>query len=475
MPPLPQNGTCYPPSSSGYQPLSRTSEEDLESRPSSFSSSSFRGRIKQRSYAVSPSSSAANDPTDILRSFLADTRSNTYPRKLSLRISVSNETAREKVVVIPLLELTERDSLPYAVADDVPCLRGLPAAGPSTAGERFKGFIELLTNRNGSSSGALDIGNSGKMGGLQVYNTSQKQTLYATPEEIERYHHLQSQAKLPPWTPLNSTTPQPQQDEPEEEQEPDANSGDFDLGSVFKRTRKRKTTRLVSVGLQEAFERFSDDRHFSKTLVCRRNVWGWDFSRLRASILDLIMEANAASAGKGKGRAIDTEGLDVKIEVAGLKDGPAYQVVWAPMPFLSRRCGWAFESHGSVLAISLLSGLFVGSALLGLLTNTLMLIAGVLVLVGWGGMMYLIRTQGRCVYDTVGTAFSLAPRWVKLADVDSTSSYDQVSSSLRARYGDKTLKIEQRGEEKAWFVQRGVDQDEWLQSHRQQILHLIAQ
>lgn len=477
MPPLPQNGTSYPPSSSGYQPLSRTSEEDLESHPRS-SSSNLTDRIKQRSYTASPSSAAANDSTDLLTSFLADTRSNTYPRKLSLRISVSNGTAREKVVEIPLLELTESDSLPYAVADDVPCLRGMPAGGALTVEERLKVFVNLLT-RNGSSSTAYDARNAGESGGLQVYNTSQKETLYASSDEIKRYHHRQSQAKLPPWTSLNSTHPVPhnqqQQAEPEEEEEPDANSGNFDLGSVFKRPRKRKTTRLVSVGLQETFERFSDDRHFSKTLVCRRNVWGWDLFRLRASMLDLITEASAASGGKGKGRAIDTESLDVKLEVAGLEDGPVYQVVWAPIPFLSRRCGWAFESHGSLLAISLLSGLFVGSALLGLLTNTLILIAAVLALMGWGGMMYLIRTQDKCVYDTVGTAYSLAPRWVKLADVDSTWSYDQVLATLKAQHGDKTLRIEQRGDEKAWFVQRGVDQNEWLQSHRQQILHSIAQ
>ncbi|CCF53280.1 hypothetical protein NDA11_000168 [Ustilago hordei] len=471
MPPLPQNGHSYPPtsSSSGYQPLSRTSEDDLESHSPSSSSSTLQGRMAQRRFVASPSSSLANDPTDLLKSFLSDTRSNPHhSQKLSLRIHVSNG----KVIEVPLAELTEQDSLPYALANDIPCLRGLPTIGPLSFGDRVKGFFRLLNSTS-------DLGDAGEQKALQVYNKSQKRTLYATREEIVRYNERLRSGKLPPWTPLNSTASAPlhtQQQETEEEEgdeeEADVKGGDFDLGSVFARKRKRTTTRLVSIPLQEAFERFSDDRHFSKILICKRCVWGWDMSRLQRSLQSLYLEADA---GKGKGRAHNSEGVEVTIEVAGMNDGPMYNVVWVPIPFLTRRCGALFNPHGSLLAISLLTGLFVGSVLLGLVANTLVLIAGALGLVGWGGMMYLIRTQNRCVYDTVGTAYSLAPRWVRIPDADPSWSHEQVVNSLKSHDGGNTPTIEKRGEEGNWFMQRGMDQDKWLQSHREQILHLLSQ
>lgn len=490
MPPLPLNGTSYPPSTSGYAPLSRHDDEDDADLEGSSSRASTSSRVTTRTFTHSPYRSRANDPTDLLQTFLSDTRPHTPRRKeLELRIRVG-----PKVVHLPLPEVTSADGLPFALADDVPALRGLPSAGATTWKESAATLLQQLLGR--SLSRANDPAQ-----GLQVYNVSQKKPLYATAEEVERYTARLRTGTSAPWAPLSddvlgatagpSAFVQSPADPPTEGSGAGTDDvdkllsgsgglGDFDLSSVFQPSRKKRSTRLVSVGLQEAVERFADDRHFSKRLVCRETVWGWDMARLQKAVRSVTAEA--ASSAKGKNRAAEHEPdseneVDVELTVVGLDAGPVYHVVWAPIPFVSGHIPGLFASRTALMALTSLAVLLAASILLGLLANTLLILFAAVLLFAWGSLMYLVRTQTHCTYDTIGTAYPLAPRWMRLSHADASWDRERVLDSLRS-YGshdnDDALsrRLEQRGSE-GWFLRRGVDQDEWLSSHREQLLHLL--
>ncbi|KAF6767151.1 hypothetical protein PSEUBRA_002898 [Kalmanozyma brasiliensis GHG001] len=454
MPPLPLNGSSYPPSSSGYAPLDR--EDELEP---SFPCSS----VTRRTFTHSPYRSRANDPTDLLQTFLSDTRPHAeHAKALSLRITLGRSGKR---IELPLPKLTVQDALPFAVADDVPCLRGLPSAGTRGWGDAVRGLIGELTGSTPRHA---------REGALQVWNASQKRPLYATSEEVDRSHTRFATGTIPPWTSVNDdflpappTVPAPteeQQGQDDVDKLFDASSGmgDFDLASVFAKTRQRKTSWLVSGGLQEAMECFADDRHFSKRLRCREAVWGWDLVKLRRSVREI-----ARDGGKGKGRQQDSEEEELEVEVVGLEDGPVYHVVWAPIPYLATRWRGMFETRGALIAIVITSTLFVGSILLGMISNTLFLIVTLLSLLTWGMLMRLVRTQHRCVYDTIGTAWCLSPRWIKLVHVDPSWEHAAVMDSL----GESAAQAKIASRDDGWYIERGVDQDDWLTSHRDRLVH----
>ncbi len=275
----------------------------------------------------------------------------------------------------------------------------------------------------------------------------------------------------PPWTPLNSdflpsepTATASQNTDEDVDKLFTASDGlaDFDLSSVFSRTRQRKTSRLVSSGLQEAMERFADDRHFSKRLRCGEWVWGWDLGKLKKALQVMLQEAGE---GKGKGKARQQEVEEVEVEVVGLESGPVYHVVWAPIPVLAQRYGWLFHTRGSLISIVIATTLLASAIFFGMISNTLLIMLALLALLAWASLMRLVRTQHNCVYDTVGTAWCLGPRWIRLqapADWD----HNAVVESL----GDSQVKVAKRGEE-GWFMQRGTDQDEWLDSQRERLMH----
>lgn len=205
MPPLPTSGTSYPPSSSGYQPLhldepDNEQQGDVESYPYASTST----HVKQRTFASSPYRSQANDPTHLLETFLSDTRPPTaQPKDLHLRISVRcPQTTATRHVELPLPELTTHDALPFALADDVPCLRGLPGSGARTWKGRLRRLVDELTSSSSSSSNHTRL-NVGEAATLQVWNASQSRPLYSSEEEVQRYHKRLETSTLPPWTPLN--------------------------------------------------------------------------------------------------------------------------------------------------------------------------------------------------------------------------------------------------------------------------------
>ncbi|TKY87248.1 hypothetical protein EX895_003925 [Sporisorium graminicola] len=485
MPPLPTSGTSYPPSSSGYQPLhldepDNEQQGDVESYPYASTST----HVKQRTFASSPYRSQANDPTHLLQTFLSDTRPPTaQPKDLHLRISVRcPQTTATRHVELPLPELTTHDALPFALADDVPCLRGLPGSGARTWKGRLRRLVDELTSSSSSSSNHTRL-NVGEAATLQVWNASQSRPLYSSEEEVQRYHKRLETSTLPPWTPLNDeflappttatahdTKTHASNGEVDEQVDKlfDASSslGDFDLSSIFKRTRERKTSRLVSSGLQEAIERFADDRHFSKHLVARECVWGWNRALLKKRVVE--MAAEATMTGKGKSREV-TDGVQVEIQVVGLAS-PVYHVVWAPIAYLSTRCRGLFDSRAALLGLVGLIALVLGTTLLGVLSNTLIILVALLTIVAWSTLTWLVRTQNACVYDNIGTAWPLAPRWVKIVDADPGWDRAAVVESLGTKGAE--LKLESR-ESEGWFVQRGMDQDEWLQLHRERLVHLL--
>jgi len=504
MPPLPLNGESYPPSSSNYQPLPRTDDEydDEPLFPSSHSSTS-RLIVKQRRFNFSPYNSAANDPNDLLRSFLSDTRSRAGDRlrtkDLSLRIRIrSNTDLADRTLELPLPQLTEQDSLPFALADDVPCLRGLQSDGPQTWRGRLSGLVNQLTGRVDSST-QLGLPSRHSDGGehLQVWNKTQSKPLYATSEEVQRYRQRLKSGLVPPWTPLSTeltapaapftpsavSTPVPATENAEagEDEEGDpfgmadffSGKGDVDLGIFFQKTRKRTTSRLVSIGLQESIERFADDRHFSKHLVCREVVWGWDLDLLRKSIGRLAAEAPSDSKGKGKAAQHgEAEGVEVELEIVGLGDWPIYHVIWSPIAFLTTSMPLMVQSRAALVSIAIIGTLFAASILLGVL-GVLGILLGVMGLGGWGGMMWLVRTRNSCVHDTIGTAWSLAPGWMKLVDADPSWDRDRVLDSLKSQQGSEQGMGVERRDGEGWFLRRGVDQDEWLGLHRERILHSL--
>lgn len=462
MPPLPANGSSYPPSSSGYQPLNPRDDDDadLESLPTSSPS------VRRRTFTHSPYRSRANAPTDLLQTFLSDTRpASPVAKALHLRIAVRGPGG-VRTVELPLPELTIEDSLPFALADDVPCLRGLPTSGGRTWGQGVRGFVNELT---GSSPGRHEGGS-----GLQVWNSSQNKPLYASQEEIDRYRVRLATGVVPPWTPLNSdflpsepipTASQITDEDVDKLFTASDSLADFDLSSVFTRTRQRKTSRLVSSGLQEAIERFADDRHFSKRLHAREAVWGWDLVKLKKALQVMLQEAGE---GKGKGKARQQEVEEIEVEVVGVDSGPMYHVVWAPIPLLTERCGWLFQSRGSLVSIVIITTLLLSAILVGVLSNTLLIMLALLALLTWASLMRLIRTQHNCVYDTVGTAWCLGSRWVRL-QAPAEWDHDAVVESLGS---DPHVKLAQRAGD-GWFMQRGTDQDEWLDSQRERLMHWI--
>ncbi|SPO22040.1 uncharacterized protein UTRI_02037_B [Ustilago trichophora] len=486
MPPLPLNGTSYPPTSSGYQPLNLHADDDEDLESSAYPTRSSSRRVKVRTFTHSPYRSQANNPTDLLQCFLSDTRpQEPHTKELSLRIRVIHpSTPVAKTIDIPLLKVSSVDGLPYALADDVPALRGLPSGGSQGWKQNLVGLVSQL-------KGASSTSYNPKQGErLQVWNSAQKKPLYATSEEISRSQSRDASGTHPPWAPVTDDfLPPPNQPATTAENtngERDADKlltggsmGDFDLGTVFQRPAKRQTSRLVSVGLQEAFERFADDRHFSKHLVCKEAVWGWDLHKFRRQLQSVAVEALSGTTGGGKGKArqeedVEGEEMRVELEVMGLDQGLVYHVVWAPIPWLSRDATVMFCSRASLVAIVLVSSLFITSVLLGFVGNTLVIIATAFTIAGWGGLMYLLRTQGDCVYDTIGTAWNLTPRWVKLSHTDPSWNRERVLASLKPtpiRDNDE-VKVEKRGEE-GWFLRRGLDQEEWLQTHRSQLSHLL--
>lgn len=468
MPPLPTNGTSYPPSSSsGYQPLNLNDDDqyDLESSHASTSSQ----WVQRRTFTHSPYRAQANDPTHLLHTFLSDTRPHpARPKELHLRISVRYHNSRVESVELPLPELTTSDSLPYALADDVPCLRGLPSGGAVGWKDRLRGFLGQLRGES-SSSARKEVA-------LQVWNAAQSKPLYASAEEIERYHTRLQTTTLPPWTPLNDdflpTSSAAESDNTEQQVDQlftaSDSLGDFDLSSVFRKPRHRKTTRLVSSGLQEAIERFANDRHFSKRLVTRQCVWGWNAEALEKEIRELV-----GVKRKGKGRAEDdaeddAEDVKVDVEVVGLDQAPVYHVVWAPIAYLSNRCGWRFDSRAALLCLVGVSAALVAAVLLGALTNTLVIIVALLCVASWSTLMWLVQTQNECVYDGIGTAWPLAPRWAKL-DADPSWDRDTVLQKLDGEGSRVT--IEQRDE--GWFVKKGLNAEEWLNLHRERLIHAL--
>ncbi|CDS82281.1 uncharacterized protein SPSC_03100 [Sporisorium scitamineum] len=479
MPPLPTNGSSYPPSSSGYQPLNLDDDEqaDLESSPHASTSS----HITQRTFTTSPYRSQANDPTHLLQTFLSDTRPSTaQSKKLTLRITVRYpNTSVAKHVELPLLALTTQDALPFALADDLPCLRGLPGTGAPTWRGKLRRLAEDLTGGSSTSSISTNLHLNGiEDAALQVWNASQSRPLYASEEEIQRHRKRLETSTLPPWTPLNDeflATPAAQNanDHPNDATDEQVNKlfdasgslGDFDLSSVFKKLRQRKTSRLVSSGLQEAIERFADDRHFSKHLIARQCVWGWNMSTLTKRVGEMAAEATVV----GKGKSREQDDVQVEVQLVGL-ESLVYHVVWAPIPYLSYRCGVLFHSRTALLCLVGLSALLVVLILLGMLDNTLVIFVAFLVVVSWATLTWLVRTQDACVYDNIGTAWNLAPRWVKIADADAEWDHDAVVESLGGK--GEEVKMEKRGLE-GWFVQKGMDQDDWLQLHRERLIHLL--
>ncbi|SNX83024.1 uncharacterized protein MEPE_01730 [Melanopsichium pennsylvanicum] len=515
MPPLPQNGTSYPPSTSNYQTLSTNDDEDLEAAP--VLSSSY-GEVRLRTFVYSPYRSQANNPTQLLQTFLADTRPQPpIVKDLSLRIRVHSSARVEKMIDLPLMQVSSVDGLPFGLYDDVPALRGLSSSGHGDetivgTARRLVNFVVGQSSRTAQPNRAL-VKATGR---LQVWNASQKKALYANQEEIDRLIFRNATGFHPPWVSLNSDLtassdnaenhlhqtqpsrydPQNMADKDQDDEfidkffsgSGDGESGstmaDFDLSTVFTRRRKLKSTRLVSIAIQEAFERFADDRHFSKRLLCRELVWGWDMARLKRSIADIVKDAMLANQtsitdkGKANARQVvddDDDGastkyasVNVEIEVTGLDSGLVYHVVWAPIPFLSKTCPGLFESRVTLLTLIGLSTLLLAMTVLRVLTNTLMIILGIASLAAWAGLMYLVQTRHTCVYDTVGTAYSLAPRWVQLP-VDPRWDQDTVLQSIVSHGGGG--KVEKR--DKAWFCKKGFDQDEWLHLHRERLIHLI--
>ncbi|GAC96106.1 alpha-1,2-mannosidase [Pseudozyma hubeiensis SY62] len=475
MPPLPLNGSSYPPSTSAYQPLlNADDQDDIEA-----SHSSSR-RVSRRTFSSSPYRARANDPTDLLQTFLSDTRSTDAAgtsKRLYLRITVGEG---RKKIELPLPVMTMQDSLPFALADDVPCLRGLPGSGACGWKEKLSALVHELTGSSSSTS------HPGKASALQVWNASHSKPLYATPEEIDRYHTRLRNSDLHPWTPLNTTTtsatqpPSTHTANPDEEVDKlftaSGSQSDFDLSSVFSRSRPRKATRLVSSALQEAFERFADDRHFSKWLVCRNVVWGWHLERLRRKVEELVKEVEVDRKGKGKSVDVGAEER-VEVKVIGLDDERVYHVVWSPIVFLTSRAPRMFDSRISLLALMGSGTAFVVAVVLGMLSNTLLIIVVLLALCSWSTLTWLVRTQQSCVYDTVGTAWSLAPRWVKVPDVDPAWDRERVVETLKvdAGSGGPVGKVERRGPNGDWFVQRGMDPEEWLQSYRERLMQWVRE
>ncbi|KAJ9478088.1 Alpha-1,2-mannosidase [Pseudozyma hubeiensis] len=477
MPPLPLNGSSYPPSTSAYQSLlNADDQDDIEA------SHTPSRRVSRRAFSSSPYRSRANDPTDLLQTFLADTRSPDAAgtsKRLYLRITVAEG---RKKIELPLPTMTMQDSLPFALADDVPCLRGLPGSGKRGWKEKLSAFVHELT---GSSSPNT---HPSQPSALQVWNASHSKPLYATPDEVDRYQTRLRTSDLPPWTPLNTTTPATQPPSTNAEQSANldeevdklftgsGSQSDFDLSSVFSRSRPRKATRLVSSALQEAFERFADDRHFSKWLVCRDVVWGWDLERLRRKVEELVKEVEKEEIGKGKSRDVGVEER-VEVKVIGLDEERVYHVVWGPIVFLTSRAPRMFDSRISLLALMGLGTTFTIAVVMGMLSNTLLIIVVLLSLCGWSTLTWLVRTQHSCVYDTVGTAWSLAPRWVKVPDADPAWDRERVVETLKANAGsgESEGRVEKRGSDGGWFVQRGMDPEEWLQAHRERLKHWVRE
>lgn len=527
MPPLPS----YPPSSS-YQPLRSTADDfddDDDARRGDIETASLgtsSSQIQQRAFLVSPYQSLANNPTGILKSFLSETRTRTgsenVPRRkqLALRITLQvDATSLAKSVQLPLPELTDQDSLPFALSDDVPCLRGLPAYGKFEWRRAGHSFLTLLRTpfRSRSVQEELQLRRYGDPVALlerqstQVWNAVQKKPLYASSEEVERYRTRLEKGTSPPWAPLTETTIGTQQEsqpasaatnhkpkKPKKRPADDSDSeddgddgeeydpysmmpsgGDFDLGSVFQRTRKRQASRLVSVGLQEAIERFSDDRHFSKWLVCREAVWGWDWHQLASQIGQLVQEG----ANKGKARESGTT-ASVSFQVVGLEPSPVYNVVWSPIPHLARV--GVLASRPGLVAVSAFVPVWLLSVLLGVVSSGLVIFLGIAVSALWMSATYLVRTHTACVYDTIGTAWNLAPKWVP---VDAPLDWDEqrVLASLQSGSASNAFVIDDEADahdgatssaphpklrktDQGWLQLQGIDSQQWLHSHREQIL-----
>ncbi|KIS70680.1 uncharacterized protein UMAG_10258 [Mycosarcoma maydis] len=473
MPPIPENGMCYPPSSSGYQPLDF--HDDVECFDSA------QRRVAQRTFAFSPYRSQANDASDLLKTFLLDTRRHDAPSKqLYLRITCGSA----KYVDLPLPAMGLQDSLPFALADDVPCFRGLSGASKMSWAGRLREVGRKFIGRSASICGDQCELRTCDSAALQVWNASQRKPLYASPEEIERYHKRLRTTRLPPWTPLNdeflprhrssqSSTELNPEEEVDRVFDASASVGDLDLSSVFARTRERKTSRLISSGLQEAIERFADDRHFSKHLVCNECVWGWDLALLKTRVQELVHSVEVQANGNATSRQNEELAVEIDVQVIGLDDIREYHVVWAPIAYVTKTLPTVFNSRASLLSLVMLVILFTGTAAAGILTNTLVFIGALLLLSAWSTLTWLVRTQDACIHDTIGTAWCLAPRWVKLQDADPDWDHDRAVQSLKADTDSSALQNVKRGVEDAWFVQRGLHADEWLQSQRERLVHWV--
>ncbi|KAI3480756.1 hypothetical protein L1887_57022 [Cichorium endivia] len=471
MPPLPLHDS-YPPSGSGYRPLA-TGDDDYEEQAPPPDTS------RLRTFVVSPYQSPANDPSQILRAFLTDTRTPGEAhatKNVALRVRFRSR-GTETTVDLPVSSLTEQDALPFALADDVPCRRGIMRR--RAWNQRLRGMVDHLAGRSSTSSKQM----AQEQDELSVWDRTQGKSLPASDEAKQRYHRRLETGLVPPWIPLDEDSGSLSQLQAAQEAENDGNaddkldltklftgSGDVDLGIFFRRSRRRRATRLVSVALQEALERFADDRHFSKRLVCRNTAWGWDLPRLKESLRSL-----AAHAAEGKGKAPahaadEAGGADVDIDVVGMEEGPVYHVVWAPIALLAARCPGLVESRVSAISLALLATFLVAATLLGALSGILIL--AIMVVVGaWSTMMWLVATKDECVYDGIGTAWSLAPRWQTI-DADPSWDMQRARASLPPDSAGDQVQLERRGN--AWCVRRGIDQDEWVALHRDRIQHALT-
>ncbi|PWY98439.1 hypothetical protein BCV70DRAFT_201753 [Testicularia cyperi] len=518
MPPLPANGSSYPPSASAYQPLSTSdgpddAEDDVEAYPSSgwqhaHGRERSRRLIRQRPFFLSPYQSEANSPTQILKAFLAETRSKSDQshtrrdtKQLSLRITARTAASSPaKSVDLPLPLLDDQDSLPFALPDDVPCLRGLHPTDTrppwkryllwpvqALTESRYPTHLEKLQLQRYADPISLLSGHH-----LQVWNGTQGKPMYASADEVDRYATRLRNGVTAPWVPLNDLTSvasssipgiashtrpsnppasathtdnnaEPEADQTEQNPNDDdafdlnflSGKGDFDLGVFFKKKRDRKASRLVSVGLQEAIERFADDRHFSKWLICRQVVWGWDWEELRRAVEGMLEREVAdrrrsgrgvGSEDKGKGRQLDHDhdnnnendndkenkfqatGIKVTLQVVGLEARPIFHVVWSPVPQLLRIPTLLLKpiiiGYLAIMLFVVLSLLLLREA-----STATILLAIILVQLSLGLPLLLIRFSAACIYDNVGTAYSLRPRWIPL-DLPSDWSRLQVQASL---------------------------------------------
>ena len=505
MPPLPPNSMAYPPGS-GYEPLA-SGDDDLESGSSGRTAFSVN-RVLTRTYAVSPYQSHANSPTPILKAFLDLTRGKDplgqgdHKKQLQLRVSISKRigsndgTSAPIHFSLPLPELSDRDSIPFALANDTPCLRGLSSQGPKSFGQRVSSLLQAVRICQDSSAGsALKLSaydepyKFASRDYLQIWNAQTNRADYATDEQTHKYDRRVRRGADPPWLPLSSNPTQPRAREAYVGEENDANKttdgqqgegggeddeedmfnvfkegkSDFDLGSLFvNNERKRQSSRLISVGLQEAIERFSDDRHFSKWLICTESVWGWDWKVVAKEMSDMVLEEESKlRSGKGKARD-DDAAADVQVSVEGLSARPIFHVVWAPIPVLERL---GFGKRIATLALLGWAACAIGLIVLGAISRRWTIALVLLVTILYSTCVYLVRTQNNCVFDGIGTAWTLRAAWVKVEGAD--AGHDEARVRRMLAEPEASAKLSQQ--EDGWYYRRGTTEAEWVANSRGRI------